>query len=125
MPRQPLPLVSLATLRDLEASLDGEATLCRGFVRSYVNMWSPRYERLCGAVAEQNPEAAMDAALSLCSSSYMVGAQRLAGLAEDFITILKSGKASTAVRALQPLGRCGEQTVCELVSQYICPDHGS
>ncbi|MGA7205498.1 MAG: Hpt domain-containing protein [Specibacter sp.] len=125
MSRLSLPLVSLDTLHDLEASLDGEATLCRGFVRTYVDMWSPRYERLCCAVVAKDPEAAMDAALSLCTSSYMVGAQRLGHLAEEFIDILKSGTSASAMRALPSLGRCGEQTVCALVSEYICPEHGS
>jgi hypothetical protein len=123
MARQLLPLVSLAALHELEASLDGEATLCRSFVSSYVSMWPPRYERLCGAMAEQDSAAAMDAALSLCTSSYMVGAQRLGHLTDELIAILHSGVPASAMQALPRLRRCGEQTVCELVSRYICPEH--
>ncbi|MHA7304950.1 hypothetical protein ACX80E_06860 [Arthrobacter sp. TMN-49] len=114
-----LPLVCTATLHSLEESLDGEYTLCRNFVCRYVEMWPGRFVRLREAVAAGHHEAALDAALSLRSSSMMVGAARLGELTGDLIRILETGCNAAAATKLAALGRCGNQTACQLTASYV------
>ncbi|MCQ9163339.1 Hpt domain-containing protein [Arthrobacter sp. STN4] len=113
------PLVSLAQLHELEDSLGGETALCKGFVNNYVNMWSGRFQRLASAVTAEDLDDAMDAALSLCTSSHMVGAQRLEQCTQDLIKNLRNGCLGGATAALPSLGRCGQRTVDALLERYV------
>lgn len=113
------PLMSLDQLHDLEDSLGGEAAVCKGFVSNYVDMWTGRFQRLSTAIGSEDLDAAMDAALSLCTSSHMVGATRLEQCAEELIGMLRAGCLHQASMALPSLGQCGRQTVRQLVEKYV------
>ena len=114
-----LPLVCIATLHSLEESLDGQQSLCRNFVCRYVEMWPGRFERLRVAVMAGHHAEAMDAALSLRSSSLMVGAAQVGELSTDLIRLLEGGRHAEATKKLAMLGRCGNQTACQLTSSYV------
>lgn len=120
MAQQTLPLVSMDQLQDLEDSLGGEAALCRGFVTSYIGMWASRFQRLAAAIGDQDFDAAMDAALSLHTSSHMVGAELLSEQSGDLIMVLRRGGFAGASGALPALGECGERTMTELMTSYVC-----
>lgn len=115
-----LPLVCGAALQSLEADLDGESVLCRVFVGRYVEMWPQRCSRIQAAVAAGDWESAMDAALSLRSSSVMVGAARLGQLASNLVQLLKDDCHDDSTRNLRDLRRCGNQTMAELTACYLC-----
>ncbi len=114
-----LPLVCNDTLRELEDSLFGERALCRNFVHRYIAMWPGRFERIQVALAAGNNENAMDAALSLRSSSMMVGAVRLGDLTTELIDLLEIGSHADAAKKLTALLMCGNQTTCQLTMSYI------
>jgi len=114
-----LPLVCTATLHSLEESLDGEQALCRNFVCRYVDMWPQRFNRIHDAVTTGHQEDAMDAALSLRSSSMMVGAARLGELTSDLIQLIECGHHAAAATKLAALRRCGNQTTCQLTASYV------
>ncbi|WP_269938276.1 hypothetical protein [Arthrobacter sp. HY1533] len=119
MPVTALPLVCTETLHSLEESLDGEYALCRSFVCRYVDMWPGRFVRLFEAVASGDKDDALDAALSLRSSSMMVGAARLGKLTSDLIRDLESGCNSAANKKLTALRKCGNQTAGQLTASYV------
>ena len=114
-----LPLVCAETLQDLEESLFGEQSLCRNFVCRYIDMWPGRFERINDAVVTQHHEDAMDAALSLRSSSMMVGAQRLGDLTTELILLLEGGRHAAAAKKLAPLRSCGNETASQLTQCYV------
>ena len=114
-----LPLVCTETLHSLEESLDGESALCRSFVCRYVDMWPGRFVRLHEAVSSGQKEDAMDAALSLRSSSLMVGAARLGKLTSDLIKVLETGCDGAASKKLVALRKCGNQTAGQLTASYV------
>lgn len=113
------PLVCTETLRDLEESLFGERSLCRTFVCRYVEMWPGRFERIQDAVSTQDHDHAMDAALSLRSSSMMVGAVRLGELTTELIHLLECGWNRPVVQKLAAVRDCGDETTCQLARRYI------
>lgn len=113
------PLMSMDQLHDLEDSLGGETALCKGFVSNYVEMWTGRFQRLSNAIRAEDLDDAMDAALSLCTSSHMVGAKRLEQCAEELIRLLRTGCLQQASMALPSIGLCGSQTVRRLVEEYV------
>ena len=113
------PLVCAETLHSLEESLYGEQSLCRNFVCRYIDMWPGRFERIQNAVTAGQLEEAMDAALSLRSSSMMVGAARLGELTTDLIRLIEGGRHAEATNKLAVLGMCGNQTACQLTSSYL------
>ncbi|POH60661.1 hypothetical protein [Arthrobacter glacialis] len=114
-----LPLVCSATLHSLEESLDGETTLCRNFVCRYVDMWPGRFVRIHEAVTAGHREDALDAALSLRSSSLMVGAARLGELTSDLIRVLEMDCNAAAAKKLAALRKCGNQTAGQLTASYV------
>lgn len=114
-----LPLVCTATLHSLEESLDGEQALCRSFVCRYVEMWPQRFSRIHLAITTGQQEDAMDAALSLRSSSIMVGAARLGELASELISLIECGRHGAAAKKLAALRLCGNQTACHLKASYV------
>lgn len=114
-----LPLVCTETLHSLEESLDGERALCRSFVCRYVEMWPERFARIRDAVTAGHWENAMDAVLSLRSSSMMVGAIQLGDLANELAKALDSGRCPAAATHLQALRRCGNRTTGQLSTSYL------
>ena len=113
------PLVCTATLHSLEESLDGAQALCRNFVGRYIEMWPGRFARLSEALTRGHFEDAMDAALSLRTSSMMVGAVQLGELATDIIRFLESDRTASATRKLPTLHRCGDLTIHQLAVSYV------
>lgn len=121
MAQTTLPLVSMEQLHDLEDSLGGEPALCRGFVTNYIGMWTGRFQKLTTAIGAEDFNAAMDAALSLHTSSRMVGAELLSEQSGDLIMVLRRGCFAGAAFALLSLGECGERTMTELMESYVRP----
>lgn len=113
-----LPLVSEAVLRQLQFELEDQG-LCLDYVRSYVNMWGCRFQRLTSAVVLADHEAAMDAVLSLKSSSLMVGASRLGHLAGCMEQDIRWHRDPEAASALSPIGECGNETMTLLRREYL------
>lgn len=113
------PLVSCETLQDLEESLGGESSLCHKFVCRFIDMWPGRFERLQAAVTSSHHEDALDAALSLRSSSMMVGGLRLGALTTEILRLVESGAYAQATMRLASLERCGNETTQQLSSSYV------
>ncbi|MFC8302280.1 hypothetical protein ACFUCV_01185 [Specibacter sp. NPDC057265] len=114
-----VPLVSSETLQVLEESLNGELGLCRNFVSRFIDMWPGRFERIHEAITTAHQEDAMDAALSLRSSSMMVGGARLGAMATDIIALLEYEAYAQAATKLATLQRCGNQTTRQLKACYV------
>ncbi|WP_343319836.1 Hpt domain-containing protein [Arthrobacter sp. TMP15] len=114
-----MPLVCTETLHTLEESLNGETALCRSFVCRFIDMWPERFRRIHQAVKAGHLDNAMDAALSLRSSSMMVGAAQLGELASDLVRTLESGCNVNAARQLRVLRQCGNLTAAQLTSSYV------
>lgn len=111
-----LPLVCVETLLTLQDSLDGEKNVCRTFVDRYVEMWPGRFARLQAAVASGDNEQALDSALSLRSSSFMVGAAQLGALTDDLIHLLECHQHFAATQKLASLRECGNETAGQLAA---------
>lgn len=114
-----LPLVSMESLMALEDSLEGQKVLSRGFVGRYVEMWPQRYSRLENALAAGKWDEAAESALSIFSSSVMVGAERLGQMSGDMVESLKQGSPEKAQEALPAVASCGTATVAELKVCYV------
>lgn len=120
-----LPLVCTETLSSLADSLDGGTASTRSFVCRFIEMWPGRFQRIHEAVAAKHADDAMDAALSLRSSSIMVGAAQLGELASDLVRMLGSGPGSVSSRQLQILEQCGNSTTRQLAASYINVDQSA
>lgn len=114
------PLVDRSVLDRLGRELDDDGEGYTSiFVANFITCLPGRIERLRLALTTGDLEAAVDAVLSLKTSSQMVGAERLAALAMEVDTEVR-GKASRAdvmtlpelaAAFLRPIDRCGSQTV--------------
>lgn len=113
-----LPLLSPGVLRQLQQELD-DVALCRDYIRSYVDLWCFRFQRLTSSVLAADHDAALDAVLSLKSSSLMVGASRLGYLASRLEQDIRWDRCPEAAIALAPIGRCGNQTMALLRRRYL------
>ena len=71
-----------SALQDLGSQLDSPA-VAKGFARDYTRMWDQRYQSLATSLDSGDETAALDAVLSLKTSSAMVGGVRLAELARE------------------------------------------
>lgn len=87
-PHTQLPIVDQAILERLREDVNPE--VYEGFIRDYLRLLPRRLDRLGQAVQSMDYEAAMDAVLSLKTSSLMVGASRLGALAGDLEAALKT-----------------------------------
>lgn len=85
-----LPLVDQRVLRRLRAELGSDADYTDTFVSNYLNQLPLRISRLHTALCSADSHAAMDAVLSLKTSSRMVGAACLGALAAELETLLRS-----------------------------------
>lgn len=114
--RQALPLVDPLVLQELEEDL-GRPDLATNFAKDYVVMWERRERRLIASVQEEDLTAALDAVISLKVSSTMVGALRLAFLAQTLEARVRSGDISGGI--VRELSVHGRATVEELQAQYL------
>lgn len=76
------PVLHPSVLENLLLELDEDEGVWKVFIRDYINLLPSRIERLRMALTTGDLPGATDAVLSLKTSSQMVGAQRLASLAE-------------------------------------------
>jgi len=111
-------LVDPAVLIQLQAELGGDRTVVGAFVRTYVELLPWRVARLHHALNNLDIEDAMDAVLSLKTSSEMVGAicmRRLAAELEISIRLLPN---ASHLQELRPQVELIEAfvfgTICEL-----------
>ncbi|VXB76918.1 HPt (Histidine-containing phosphotransfer) domain-containing protein [Arthrobacter sp. 9AX] len=113
------PLLNSTVLDRLRAELDQDEGIWKIFVQDFVAHLPARIEKLRLALTTGDPVGAMDAVLSLKTSSQMVGAERLAGLALDMERLLRvdhhdDGPAVVLPRLaavhLTELRRCTQQT---------------
>lgn len=115
------PLVDPAALQDLGIQLESPA-VAKGFARDYAKMWDQRYGSLASAVVRCDQAAALDAVLSLKTSSAMVGGARLAELAAEVESAVREGDMDQAQSLLPAVAEHGSQTVDELQFSYVLWD---
>ncbi|MDN4642708.1 Hpt domain-containing protein [Arthrobacter sp. PsM3] len=107
------PLVDPSALQELGSQLDSPA-VAKGFARDYTNMWDQRYQSLASSLDSGDEDAAMDAVLSLKTSSAMVGGVRLAELASELEDAIRVRDAHRARLLLRQVAESGNETVGEL-----------
>lgn len=112
------PLVDPAALQTLGEQLDS-AAVAKGFARDYAEMWAQRYESLAGALERRDQASALDAVLSVKTSSSMVGGLRLAELAGELEEAIRDGNLGLAASRLAEVAARGSETVDELQFSYI------
>ncbi|MET3920448.1 Hpt domain-containing protein [Arthrobacter sp. UYEF20] len=111
-------LVDPSALQDLGVQLDSPA-VAKGFARDYAKMWQHRYGALSSALARGDQAAALDAVLSLKTSSVMVGGVRLAQLAGELEEAVRGDRMDRARSLLQDVAERGSETVDELQFSYV------
>ncbi|MET1089576.1 MAG: Hpt domain-containing protein [Arthrobacter sp.] len=117
-PEDLLPLVDARILRDLEDQLQGP-DLARRFARDYAGMWDGRRSRLAAAIAGQDQTSALDAAISLRTTSAMVGGLRLTRLAEMLEGLIRKGDFGRCRTLMKRVAAHGDLTVSELRAHYL------
>ncbi|MEC5180045.1 Hpt domain-containing protein [Arthrobacter sp. CG_A4] len=120
-PAAPAPLVDPAALQELGVQLDS-AAVAKGFARDYANMWDQRYDSIASAVNRCDQAAALDAVLSLKTSSTMVGGVQLAQLAGELEDAVRDGHMDQAHSMLDDVAERGSETVDELQFGYVLRD---
>ena len=118
VPDAAAPLVDPSALRELGSELDNPAA-AKGFARDYTNMWNRRYQSLATSLDSGDEAAAMDAVLSLKTSSTMVGGVRLAELASELEDAIRVHDADLARHLLHEVAESGHDTVDELQISYL------
>ncbi|WP_285244070.1 Hpt domain-containing protein [Pseudarthrobacter sp. fls2-241-R2A-127] len=121
------PLVDKSVLDRLREDLDNDTGLVTAFIADYALYLPRRIQRLRAALVTGNFDDAVDAVLSLKSSSLMVGATQLAGLAVDLESRIhvnaRPDPAVTLLRAadifLGPISDCGRHTLNWLMSYSL------
>ncbi|MDQ4501863.1 Hpt domain-containing protein [Sinomonas sp. ASV322] len=112
-PSSVLPLIDDGALHLLAYDVGPE--IAASFARDFARIWPRRRNALAQALGADDLPKAIDAALSLRTSSAMVGASRLAGLSEELERALRSEGFAAAARLLPAVSDCGERTVRALV----------
>lgn len=111
-------LVDPAVLLGLQAELGGDASIVTTFVKNYVELLPWRVARLHQSLVNLDMEDAMDAVLSLKTSSHMVGAvciERLAAELEVSMKLLPGGDHLMQLSPqLDEIDRFVFGTICEL-----------
>ncbi|WP_138442262.1 Hpt domain-containing protein [Sinomonas susongensis] len=118
-----LPLVDPTALRVLAEDVGPESAA--SFARDFVRIWPRRRDNLTAALKQDDYDGALDAALSLRTSSTMVGASQLAGLACELERRLRADGTAAAARLLPAVVECGERTVAVLVEDNAADDGAS
>jgi HPt (histidine-containing phosphotransfer) domain-containing protein len=121
-PSDTAPLVDPSALQNLGEQLNS-AAVAKGFARDYAQMWDQRYDSLATALHTRDQAAALDAVLSLKTSSSMVGGLRLAELAGELEEMIRSGKLALAASRLDEVAARGSETVDELQFSCILQEH--
>ncbi|QCO97169.1 Hpt domain-containing protein [Arthrobacter sp. 24S4-2] len=116
--------VDPSVLQTLRCELEPDAEYCTVFVNSYIQQLPRRLDRLRLAVETMDMDAAMDAVLSVKTSSMMVGAAYLSTLADELETILRHLETHPESQAERPhrhqlallesMDACTDQTVAGL-----------
>jgi HPt (histidine-containing phosphotransfer) domain-containing protein len=114
---QDLPILNEAVLKELEDELACFELVCR-FAADYVAMWEHRRGRLAAALEDQDREAVLDAAISMKVSSAMIGALRLARLAENVERATREGVLYRSENILTLIAEAGIATVEEIGHRY-------
>jgi len=120
------PLLDPAVLERLREELDDDEGVWKVFVEAFIAQMPQRLQRVRLALTTGDLTGAMDAVLSLKTSSQMVGAERLAALALDLEQSLRE-EARTADPAvvlprlaadhLRRIKQCAQRTI------YVLEDH--
>ncbi|MHA7277408.1 Hpt domain-containing protein [Arthrobacter sp. Hz1] len=113
-PRRRVPLVDQNTLRALGDQLENPSAVT-SFVADFIHVWDERYVKLADTVRRRDRDAALEAVLSVRTTSTMVGAARLASLAASLEELIRLDDLDEAVDALPFIQACGLQTIRELV----------
>ena len=121
-----LPLLDQAALERLRDELDDE-DVCKIFVRNFIALLPQRAENVRRTLTTGDVPGALDAVLSLKTSSQMVGAERLADIATGLERFLRGDAPQAAPGSLLPrlaadnlarITRCGRQTT-DLLLKYV------
>ena len=122
-----LPLLDPAVLDRLRTELDDDDGVWKVFVQNFIGHLPNRTERVRLTLTTGDLTGAMDAVLSLKTSSQMVGAERLARLAMDLERSLRDEGTDAeparilprlAADRLRPIIRCARQTTY-LLQKYL------
>jgi histidine phosphotransfer protein HptB len=114
-----LPLLDSSVLDRLHLELDCDEGVWKVFIQDFIAHLPSRIERLRLALTTGDAVTAKDAVLSLKTSSQMVGAERLAGLALDLEWALRFDSSEDdpsvvlpRIAAIHLLGirQCAQQT---------------
>ncbi|UYY80893.1 Hpt domain-containing protein [Arthrobacter sp. YA7-1] len=113
-----LPILDLAEFQLLEDQVDNPL-IARTFAGDFAKLWAKRYEILATAVERGDMAAALNAVLSLRTSSIMVGGVRLAVLAAQLEERIRKSELREARPLLKEVAECGHLTVQELKDSYV------
>ncbi|TLM81495.1 Hpt domain-containing protein [Pseudarthrobacter sp. NamE2] len=122
----PRPLVDQSVLDRLRQELEEDEGYCKVFVGNFIECLPQRIGRLRLALTTGDLEDSVDAVLSLKTSSQMVGAERLAGLALDLEKEIRTEARQADVAVvlpklaatyLRPINQCSRQTMHRLQAQ--------
>lgn len=120
------PLVDQSVLDRLLEELEDDEGYCRMFVNDFITCLPQRISRLRLALTTGDVEGSVDAVLSLKTSSQMVGAERLAGLATELEDEIRTQAPESdvgvvlprlAATFLRPISQCSRQTTHRLQVQ--------
>ncbi|MGM9472581.1 Hpt domain-containing protein [Pseudarthrobacter sp. YS3] len=120
------PLVDQSVLDRLRVELDEDEGYSTVFVGNFIGYLPVRIDRLRLALTTGDLDGSVDAILSLKTSSQMVGAERLAGLAMTLERCIREESRGVdpsvvlprlAAEYLKPIGYCSRQTVHRLQAQ--------
>jgi HPt (histidine-containing phosphotransfer) domain-containing protein len=120
------PLVDQAVLDRLLEELDQDEGYFTVFVGKFIELLPHRIGKLRLALTTGDLDGAVDAVLSLKTSSQMVGAERLAALAMDLEGAIRNesqqGDVAVALPRLaatylKPIDLCSKQTLHRLAAQ--------
>ncbi len=112
------PILDLAEFQLLEDQVDNPL-IARTFAGDFAKLWAKRYEILATAVERGDVAAALNAVLSLRTSSMMVGGVRLAVLAAQLEERIRKSELHEARPLLKEVAECGHLTVKELKDSYV------
>jgi histidine phosphotransfer protein HptB len=125
----PKPLVDQSVLDRLREELEEEEGYTLVFVGNFIEFLPQRLGKLRLALTTGDLDGSMDAVLSLKTSSQMVGAERLAGLALELENEIRAQARHAdmsvalprlAATYLRPITQCSRQTTHRLQAQ-CCP----
>lgn len=112
-PQGRVPLIDHNTLLTLADQLDNPSAV-KAFILDFIHVWDERFARLADTVSRRDHAAAMEAVLSVRTSSMMVGAVRLASLTSTLEESVRLNDLSGAADILPSVKACGIQTIREL-----------